>query len=359
MTGTDVTRTGTDTGVWAQAPAAFAAAIPKVSLHLHLEGAVDAATVLALADRHGVPVPRNRDAAQLYDLEAHADLGEFLQTYDLVGAVIQDAADFHRVTYESLAAGAAHNVLYREMFVSVQAHPGVLYRTLLDGITAAIIDAEADFGITCRLIMAVNREKSPAEGLELVEAVAAHPSDYVLGIGLDYAEANGPPERFAEAFEAARKAGLHRTAHSESGPPANITTLLDVLHCERIDHGYHVLTDPVVIARCRDERVPFTCTPVTSAVTGVSRDLPGSHRTVASMAAAGLAVTIDSDDPPMFATDPTRDFTELAAAAGYSSAELLHFTDTAVKAAWLDESDRQSLRRRVDAAAGPLTDSGE
>lgn len=344
------------TGTRVAASPAFAAAMPKVSLHLHLEGSVDAATVLALADRHAVPVPGNRDAAQLYDLGAHADLGEFLQTYDLVGAVIQDAADFHRVTYESLAAGAAHNVLYREMFVSVQAHPGVPYRTLLDGITAGITDAEADLGITCRLIMAVNREKSPAEGLELVNAVAANPSDYVLGIGLDYAEVNGPPERFAAAFEVARKAGLHRTAHSESGPPGNITTLLDVLHCERIDHGYHVLADPVITARCRRERVPFTCTPVTSAVTGASRDAPGSHRTVAAMTAAGLAVTIDSDDPPMFATDPTRDFSELAAAGGYSPAELLHFTYAAVEAAWLDESDRQSLRKRVDAAAGTLTD---
>ena len=334
-----------------EATQSFAAAMPKVSLHLHLEGAVEAGTVLDLAARHNVPIPANRSAEQLYDLAAHADLGEFLRTYDLVGTVIRDAADFHLVTYENLALGAAHNVLHREMFVSVQAHPGVPYRTLLDGITAGIVDAEADFGITCRLIMAVNREKPPAHALELVRTVAEHRSDYVIGIGLDYAEVNGPPQRFAQAFQLARQVGLHRTAHSESGPPGNITTLLDILECERIDHGYHVLTDPAVTARCRDEGIPFTCTPVTSAATGASRDRPGSHQTVGAMVAAGLPVAIDSDDPPMFGTDPTRDLHELATAHGYRPAELLQFTTTAVEAAWLDDSDRRALRARVDAVA--------
>jgi adenosine deaminase len=322
--------------------------LPKVSLHVHLTGSVDPKTVMELAAAQGVSV--GRSAETLYDIDAHEDLDEFLRVYDLIGAVIVSAADFARVTYETLALAASHGVLYREMFISPSSHAGVPYRVQLDGILAGMREARADHGIDCRLIVALNRERSAAEAVSLVETVIAERVDEVIGIGLDYAEVYGPPERFADAFRLAGTAGLHRTAHSETGPPANIVTMLDLLGCSRVDHGYHVVTDPAVTRRCVDEGIVFTCTPVSSDIGRYSGSGDGSHRRIREMVDAGLAVAIDSDDPPMFGTDPTRDWQVLSDALGYREEQLLRFTRTAIDGCWLDDVEKKALHDRADQA---------
>ena len=324
------------------------ATLPKVSLHLHLEGSVDARTAVALARRHGVPIPGGRTAETLYDIDAHADLAEFLRVYDMVGAVVLDADDFHRITYETLALASEHHVLHREMFLSPAAHPSVPLDVQFDGVIAGIRDAETDHPITCRLIIALNREHPAGEATELVQAVLDNRREEIIGIGLDYAETQGPPRRFVEAFALAGRAGLHRTAHSETGPPANIETLLDVLGCSRVDHGYHVITDQRILQRCVDEQITFTCTPVSSDIGRCSGDGSGSHTAIGAMIDAGLRVAVDSDDPPMFGTDPTNDLQVLATARGYSPAQLLQLTFNAVEGSWLDEPDKNTLRERIN-----------
>ncbi|AYF73674.1 adenosine deaminase [Nocardia yunnanensis] len=324
------------------------ATLPKVSLHCHLTGSVLPGTVLELARKHGVPAPDGRGAHDLYDIDSHEDLDEFLRVYDLVGRVMRDADDFRRTTYESLTTlGAEHGVLYREIFVSPPSHPGVAYRTILDGVRAGMREAKADTGIDSRIIMAINREDTPAAAFDLVEQVIAHRCDEVVGIGLDYAEIHGPPGLFHEAFARAGRAGLRRTAHSESGPPGNLAILLDVLGCTRVDHGYHVVDDPDMTARCLDAGIVFTCTPVSSDIGRYSGSGNGKHEKIAAMVEAGLRVTIDSDDPPMFGTDPTNDFRILHEALGYDTEQLLAFTRTAVDGCWLDESDKAALRSAV------------
>ncbi|MRH86983.1 adenosine deaminase [Nocardia sp. SYP-A9097] len=322
--------------------------LPKVSLHCHLTGSVLPETVAALARKHGVPMPGGRTAADLYDIDSHVDLDEFLRVYDMVGQVVRDADDFHRITYESLTTlGSEHGVLHREIFVSPPAHPGVDYRTLLDGIRAGMREAEQDTGIGSRIIIAVNREDTPAAAVDLVRTVIEQRCDEVVGIGLDYAEVQGPPQLFHEAYRIAGRAGLNRTAHSESGPPPNIEILLDVLGCTRVDHGYHVVDSPRITDRCREEGIVFTCTPVSSDIGRYSGNGNGEHEKIAAMVEAGLRVTIDSDDPPMFGTDPTNDFEVLHKALGYDADQLLTFTVNAIAGAWLDESDKSALRGRV------------
>ncbi|MGW9114617.1 adenosine deaminase [Microbacterium sp. NPDC055683] len=329
--------------------------LPKISLHCHLIGSVQAATVVDLARKHRVSLDGGRTAENLFDHGSYEDLDEFLRVLDVVGAVIRDVDDFRRVTYESLTeGGAAHNVLYREIFLSPPGHPGVPYPTILEGVRAGMRDAEVDTGIRSALIVGLNRNDTAASAVELVETVVAHRADDVLGIGLDYSEAIGPPERFWKAFRMAGAAGLERTAHSESGPPHHIETLLDLLGCTRVDHGYHVVDDEAMTRRCVEERIPFTCTPVSSDIGRYSGSGDGSHRRIREMVDAGLVVTIDSDDPPMFGTDPTNDYRVLAHALGYGLDDLARFTRNGVEAAWLDEDDRAALRARVDAAVDDL-----
>ncbi|WP_206051687.1 adenosine deaminase [Nocardioides ferulae] len=338
---------------------AMVAALPKVSLHCHLIGSVAPATVLDLAAKHGVRL--GRTAEELYDHGSYEDLGEFLRVLDVVGSLIRDADDFHRVAYESLTdGGAAHGVLYREIQLSPPGHPGVPYPTLLEGVLAGVRDAEADSDIRANLVVGICRERSGAEAVDLVETVAAHrkgtDGERVLGIGLDYAEVKGPPGLFVEAFRLAARHGLQRTAHSESGPPAHVLTLLDELGCSRVDHGYHVVDDPDITTRCVAEQVPFVCTPVSSDIGRYSGSGDGTHRRIAEMVDAGLRVCIDSDDPPMFGTDPSHDFRVLAQALGYRRDQLAAFTLNAVDACWLDDSEKAALRARVEALVAVTPD---
>ena len=322
----------------------LAQSIPKVSLHCHLLGSVPAATAVELAARTGVHIPGNPTAATVYDSSAYEDLGEFLSVYDLVGQSLATRDDFRRATYESLTVfGSEHSVWYREIFVTPQPSP-LPYPDALAGIVDGMRDAAADHGIGSRIIMAINREHSVAEALDFVDLVIEHRIDEVIGIGLDYEEVNGPPAQFAPAFERARRAGLHRTAHSESGPPSAIQVLLDELHCSRIDHGYHVVLDDRITQRCVDEQVPFTATPVSSDIGRYSGSGDGSHRRIREMVDRGLMVCFDSDDPPMFGTDPTNDYHAVGNALDYL-AQLVQFTRNGIDASWLDATDKTACTR--------------
>lgn len=323
--------------------------IPKISLHCHLLGSVSATTAIDLARAHNIPVPEGVDVHNFYDIDTYEDLGQFLAVYDRIGQSLQSRADVYRVTYESLTAlGAAHNVWYREIAVSPQAIP-LPYRELLAGIRDGMRDAKRDTGIDSRIIMAINRELGAAQAVELVQQIIEHDLDEVVGIGLDYAEAGGPPERFVEAFDLANRAGLGCTAHSESGPPRNIEIMLDQLHCTRVDHGYHVVADERITRRCAEEQILFTATPVSSDIGRYSGSGDGSHRRIKQMIERDVKICIDSDDPAMFGTDPTNDYFVIGCALNYRVPQLVQFTANAIDGCWLDETDRKTLHARLAA----------
>ena len=152
------------------------------------------------------------------------------------------------------------NLKYREMFFNPRLHTprGVPMATVIDGLIDGCRAAEQDLGVRCRLIADVYRQDSPAMALQMTEEVIANRRDELIGLGMDAAEAPDPPERFFESFRTAGEAGLHLTSHaSEDGPPKNISTCLDLLGCERIDHGYHILEDDAVVERCREDGHPL------------------------------------------------------------------------------------------------------
>jgi adenosine deaminase len=177
--------------------------------------------------------------------------------------------------------------------------------------------------------------------------------DEVIGLGMDAAEAPDPPEQFAECFALAAKAGLHRTSHaSEDAPPENITTCLDVLGCERIDHGYHILADPAVVDRCRDDGIHFTCCPTSTAMVYGWPDL--TTHPINGMLAAGLLVHLNSDDPTMFHTDIGKEYVDFVGQNGYAPEVAKSMVLNGVDATWLDPSDQASLRAEFEAEIAEL-----
>ncbi|MEM9712966.1 MAG: adenosine deaminase [Actinomycetota bacterium] len=319
-------------------------ALPKAELHLHLEGAVEAATFAELAAKHRVDLPAHDEPGDLYD---YADLTEFLVVYSLVCASVRDRDDFRRVTYECLQRCAASGVRYVELFFSPESHleHGVALPTMLDGILAAFDDAETDLGLVARLVPAVNRELGPARAVEFVELVQAHRTDRVIGIGLDFNEVGFPPEDYVEAFRLARRYGLHRTSHAgEVGPAANVRNGLDLLHCERVDHGYHVVDDTELLAVCAERGVPFTVCPTTTTYTTVFRDLAATDHAIRRMFDAGVTLTVNSDDPAMFGVDLTGEYLRLHELQGFTLTELAGLAANGLEAAWLDDATKDAWR---------------
>lgn len=321
--------------------ASFARAIPKAELHLHLEGSVRPETFADLARRHGITLPAD-DVTQLY---AYDNLPDFLTIYDLVCRCMRTPDDFRRTTYEAMQSCAEGGGRHLELFFSAHAHfaNGISYGAMLDGILAGMAEAEVDFGMTALLIPAHSRELGTAAGEEFLDMVLADRREKVVGIGLDYNEAPFPPAPFAPMYARARAAGLHVTAHAgEGGPAANVRDSLDLLKVERIDHGYYIVDDPDLVARCRDEGTVFTCCPSTSTVTTRFRDLSSPDHAIRRMLDAGLRVTIHSDDPPMFFTSLGREFERAATELSMSAEELKSAALASVEASWLGDGDKRT-----------------
>jgi adenosine deaminase len=219
----------------------------------------------------------------------------------------------------------------------------------VDGLVDGIRAAEADLGVPCRLIADVYRQDTPAEAVEMVEQVLEHRPDEVIGLGMDGAEAPDPPEQFVEAFRLGKKGDLRITSHAcEDAPAKNITTCLDLLGCERIDHGYHILGDEAVVERCRDEGITFTVCPTATAVCYFDPNDYTTHP-IREMVAQGLKVMINSDDPSMFHTDIGSEYVKMVNAADWSVGQVREFSLNGVDGSWLTDDEKRRLRTEFEA----------
>ena len=321
----------------------FVKSLPKAELHLHLEGAVAAPTAIELAKKHGLALGDFEDASKIFEF---ADLGEFLRAYDVICRSIVDAGDFHRVTYEMLARCAASGARYVEFFFSPQPHldNGVAYATMLDGITAAMRDAARDMKIQSRLVPAINRERGPVVAMKFLDFVLSDRREEVIGIGLDYDEVGNPPAQFADVYRRAKNAGLHATAHAaENGPSENVSASLDLLGCERIDHGYHVVDDPALVAACRERGIIFTVCPTTTTHTTTFRDLSSLEHAIRRMSDAGLNLVINTDDPALFRTDLAKEYLLASQKLGFTPRKLGEIALNGLRGSWLDDVTKRRL----------------
>jgi adenosine deaminase len=331
----------------------FLRRVPKAELHCHFEGTVRPRTFADLAKKHDVSLP-TEDADRLYDYDS---IYEFLKIFAMVSSTLIDREDFARAAYESIEDGVTlGNLKYREMFFNPTLHTrrGIPYATVVDGLVDGIKAAEGDFGVRCRLIADVYRQDPPEMAREMVEQVLEHRPDEVIGLGMDGAEAPDPPEQFVDAYRLAKQGGLRLTAHAcEDAPARNITTCLDVLGVERIDHGYHILEDEAVVARCRDEGIYFTVCPTATAVCYFDPDDFASHP-IREMVAKDLRVMINSDDPPMFHTDIGTEYVTMVEAAGWGPDKVREFCFNGIDGSWLGDDEKRRMRADFESELAKL-----
>ena len=278
---------------------AFIAGLPKAELHMHIEGSLEPEMMFALARRNGVAIPfANVEAVRAaYDFSS---LQDFLDLYYQGAAVLRTEADFQDLAHAYFDRAAADTVTHAEIFFDPQTHTdrGVPFQVVVEGLLAGMAQAEAEHGVTSRLILCFLRHLPEAAAFATL--AAAEPwLDRIAGVGLDSSELGHPPEKFARVFAAAGERGLRRVAHAgEEGPPDYVAQALDILKIDRLDHGNRALEDPALIARLVREQMTLTVCPLSNlklCVVGAIADHP-----IKRMLDLGLRATINSDDPAYF-----------------------------------------------------------
>lgn len=312
----------------------FVVNLPKAELHLHLEGTLEPELMVALAERNGIALPyATADAARAaFDF---ADLQEFLDIYYTAARVLVTEADFFDLTWAYLQRAHADGVVHVEVFFDPQTHTsrGVSFQTVITGISRALDQGERELGITSLLIMCFLRHLPQSDALETWEQAQPY-LDRIAGVGLDSGERGNPPHLFTRVFAEARAAGLRLVAHAgEEGPAAHMWDSLDLLGVERIDHGTAADDDPALVERLVRDRIPLTMCPLSNLRLRVVPDL--RDHPLKRLLAAGVLVTVNSDDPAFFGGYLVDNYLAIAHALDLDHDELRQLAANSLVAAFL------------------------
>lgn len=327
---------------------AFIAGLPKAELHVHIEGSLEPEMMVALAKRNDVAIPY-ADVEEVRAAYSFTRLQDFLDIYYAGAEVLRTEADFHDLAAAYLARAHDDTVRHAEIFFDPQTHTdrGIPMGVVIDGLTAAMAEAEERHGLTSRLILCFLRHLD--EDAALATLTAAEPwLDRVAGVGLDSSEVGHPPAKFARVFARAGEMGLARVAHAgEEGPPAYVAEALDILHVDRIDHGNRALEDPALVERLAREGMTLTVCPLSNLKLCVVDDM--ARHPIPAMLAAGLHATINSDDPAYFGGYVNANYRALAGSGLIGRAEIVQLARNSFTGSFLDPEAKARHLAAIDA----------
>jgi aminodeoxyfutalosine deaminase len=333
--------------------------LPKVELHVHLEGSMRPAVLLELARRNGIELPA-RDEAGLKRWFRFTDFEHFVQVYLACSRALRGAEDFKLLTLDFLAEQAYQNVVYTEAHFTISTHlaNGANGDEVLAAMAEAIAEGERRYGVVLRLIPDIVRNVGVGPADRTLEwALAGRERGIVVALGLSGSEALYPAAPFREHFAVAKRQGLHRVGHAgEHAGPESIRSVLADCGAERIGHGVRSLEDPALVEELRVSQIPLEVCPTSNVCLGVAPDY-ASHP-FDRLYRAGLALSVNSDDPAFFNTNLTREYLRLHQTFGYSPAELAGLSLAALRQSFLPEPGREamaeSFREQFDALGREL-----
>lgn len=323
--------------------------LPKIELHLHLEGAAPPAFIRGLAAEKGADLSRIFRADGSY---AYRDFTHFLSVYEAATSVLTSPEDYARLTRAVLEESAANGVIYSETFLSPDFCGGgdvAAWRDYLGAIREAADAAERDFGITLRGIVTCIRHFGPDRARPIAECAAETAGDWLTGFGMAGDEMVGKPADFTWAFDCAREAGLRITVHAgEWGGAASVKDALTALRPERIGHGVQAIEDPALVEKLAEDGIVLECCPGSNVTLGVFPSWRAHP--IETLREKGVKVTVSTDDPPFFHTTMTREYEMLADTFGWDEEIFAEITETALAAAFCDDATREKVRQRLEPA---------
>ncbi|MFT4264854.1 MAG: adenosine deaminase [Nocardioides sp.] len=330
--------------------AAFIAGLPKVELHVHHVGSASPETVARLAARHEGSSPVPADPALLADYFTFTDFAHFVEVYLSVVDLIRDAEDVAELTYGVGAELAAQQVRYAELTLTP-------YNSVIRGIAAeafceAVEDARErvrrDVGTELRWCFDIPGESGlPAAQGTLDVALEQRPSG-LISFGLGGPEVGVPRPQFAPYFDAARAAGLRSVPHAgETTGPQTVWDALTTLGAERIGHGIAAAQDPALMAHLRDNDIALEVCLTSNVCTAAVATL--DEHPLARLVEAGVPVTINSDDPPMFSTTLTHEYEVAADLLGLDRAGVSELARQGVRYSFLEAPQAAAVIAEIDA----------
>lgn len=323
---------------------AFIQPLPKVELHLHIEGTLEPELMLELAKRNNVDIPFNtiseiREAYNFHNLQS------FLDIYFQGADVLINEQDFFDLTWAYLLQCQKDNVLHTEVFFDPQAHTerGISFDTVVNGIHRALEKGTTNLGISSKLIMCFLRHLDEESAFETLDLATEH-KDKIIAVGLDSTEVGHPAGKFERVFKQAIKQGFLTVAHAgEEGPASNIREALELLQVTRIDHGVRCSEDHDLVEHLINNRIPLTVCPLSNIKLKVFEQM--AHHNIVDLLRKGLCVTINSDDPAYFGGYMTNNFLAVSDAHSMSKTEIAQFTFNAIDASFMPCGDKEKLRK--------------
>ena len=337
--------------------AATATDWPTAELHVHLEGTMEVELVVELARRNGVALP-TYDPDVLRESYAFADLQAFLDRLYANLRVLRTEQDFHDLASAYFRRAHRANVRRAEMFFDPQTHlgNGIPFEAVIGGLASALDEARRELGMSVALIPCFLRERGADAAMDMLDVIMPFREHYVA-MGMVSTEVGFPPALFADVYARAAAEGLHLVAHAgEEGPPEYVRDAVDVLHVERVDHGNRSMEDPELVRRLAELRMPLTVCPLSNVALGTApREL--SRHPLPAMMAAGLVVTVNSDDPAYFGGYIDDNYRAIAAALPLDAAALATLARNSFAASFADPREKRAWIAEVDAVlAGAGTD---
>lgn len=323
----------------------FIAGLPKAELHVHHVGSARPETVARLAERHpDAGVPLGGDA--LREFYTFKDFDHFIEVYLSVVSLLRTPEDIHLLTYEVAEGLAAQQVRYAELtmtpFTSVRM--GIAIEAYTEAIEDARRLAERDHGIVLRWIYDIPGEAGLASADATIGYALDHGPDALTGFGLGGPEV--PRPQFKDHFDRARAAGLRSLPHAgESTDAQSVWDALDVLGAERIGHGIRSIDDPKLVERLVAERIPLEISPTSNIATRCVERI--EDHPIRALRDAGVVVTVNSDDPPMFGTTLNREYEIAADLLDLDERGIAELATTAVDVSYAPENVKTRVRREI------------
>ena len=331
--------------------AGFISRLPKAELHVHHVGSASPRIVAELAERHPGVVPS--DPEQLADFFAFRDFGHFIEVYLAVVDLIRTPEDVRLLTYEVAREMAeVQQVRYAEL--TCTPYTSVAVGVPIEGYTEAIEDArtaaERDFGIVLRWIYDIPGESGLPAADATLDFALNHAPDGLIGFGLGGPEVGVPRPQFKPHFDAARAAGLRSLPHAgETTGPQTVWDALRELGAERIGHGTSSAQDPDLLAHLAQTRIPLEVCPSSNVATRAVASL--DEHPLRAFRDAGVVVTINSDDPPMFGTTLNREYEIAADLLGLDETGVADLARTAVQVSCAPDEVKTRILAEIDAAS--------
>ncbi len=326
----------------------FAERMPKAELHVHLEGSILPRTLMVLAERNHIRLPGGdeRGLAELYNFK---DFKQFLDSYVTITKCLRTPQDYQLIAYEYGRECARQNIRYAEVTFTILTNTkltGLTWQEVLEGLNAGRELAHQDFGVWWQWIFDIVRNWPDTQAEVLEISLAAHKLG-VVALGLGGNEDGFPPELFADTFLRAEDAQLHRVPHAgELAGPASIWSALQQLHAERIGHGVRSIEDPILVEYLGDNQIPLEICPTSNIRLQIFSDY--AHHPLRHLWDAGLLITINSDDPPMFGIDLTHEYQVLVDNFNFNQAELEQISLNGIHASFLSNTDKVKITKEFE-----------